>query len=102
MEQQIITAWAQVAATVVIGLGQLGMIGWGLRQLGQASNDRNRQLDIMESSQREQSRVQAEALRDQGQGLGQIGQALERQGEAMTKAFTQQGEVLAELLRRTA
>ena len=49
MEQQIITAWAQVAATVVIGLGQLGMIGWGLRQLGQASNDRNRQLDIMES-----------------------------------------------------
>ena len=98
MEQQIITAWAGVG----IGIGQLLLIGWGLRQMGQASNDRNRQLDIMESSQREQSRVQAEALREQGQVLGQIGQALERQGEAMTKAFTQQGEVLAELLRRSA
>ena len=98
MEQQIITAWAGVG----IGIGQLLLIGWGLRQMGKASNDRNRQLDIMESSQREQSRVQAEALRDQGQVLGQIGQALERQGEAMTKAFTQQGEVLAELLRRSA
>ena len=98
MEQQIITAWAGAG----IGIGQLLLIGWGLRQMGKASNDRNRQLDIMESSQREQSRVQAEALRDQGQVLGQIGQALERQGEAMTKAFTQQGEVLAELLRRSA
>ncbi len=28
--------------------------------------------------------------------------ALDRQGEAMTKALTQQGEVLAELLRRPA
>ena len=98
MEQQIITAWAGVG----IGIGQLLLIGWGLRQMGKASNDRNRQLDIMESSQREQSRVQAEALRDQGQVLGQIGQALERQSQAMTQAFTQQGEVLAELLRRSA
>ena len=84
MEQQIIATWAQVG----VGVGQLILIGWGLRQMGKASEERNRQLDIMEAAQREQSRTQAEAL-------GKI-------GEGMTKAFTQQGEVLAELLRRTA
>ena len=36
-----------------------------------------------------------------GKGLQQQGRALERQGAAMTQAFTQQGEVLAELLRRS-
>ncbi len=76
MEQQLIATWAQVA----VGVGQLVMIGWGLRQMGRASEERNRQLDIMEANQR-----------DQGQALRQIGQALDRQGE-----------VLAELLRRSA
>ena len=102
MEHQIITAWAQVVAMVTVGGVQCYLIARGLWHMGKASEDRNKQLDIMEAAQREQSRVQAEALRDQGQVLGQIGQALERQGEAMTKAFTQQGEVLAELLRRSA
>ena len=73
MEHEIITAWAGVG----IGVGQLLLIAWGLRQMGKASQERNRQLDIMEAAQR-------------------------RQGEAMTQAFTQQGEVLAELLRRSA
>ena len=83
MEHQIITAWAQVAATVVIGLGQLGMIGWGLRQMGKASEDRNRQmsidsedrkrqLDLMETGQREQSRIQAETLGQIGQGITEL------------------------------
>lgn len=76
MEQQLIATWARVA----VGVGQLVMIGWGLRQMGRASEERNRQLDIMEANQR-----------DQGQALRQIGQALDRQGE-----------VLAELLRRSA
>ena len=94
MEHQIITAWAQVAATVVIGLGQLGMIGWGLRQMGKASEDRNRQmsidsedrnrqLDIMAASQSEQaqafqeeSRVRREESRIQAETLGQIGQGI--------------------------
>ncbi len=87
MEHEIITVWAGVG----IGIGQLGLIGWGLWQMSQASKERNLQLD-----------QQGQALRDQGQVLGQIGQALERQSQAMTQAFTQQGEVLAELLRRTA
>ncbi len=69
MEHEIITAWAGVG----IGVGQLLLIAWGLRQIGKASQERNRQLDIMEAAQRRQ------------------GDALERQGE-----------VLAELLRRTA
>ena len=80
MEHEIITAWAGVG----IGVGQLLLIAWGLRQIGKASQERNRQLDAMEAAQREQSRTQAEAL-------GKIGQALDRQGE-----------VLAELLRRPA
>ena len=74
MEQQLIATWARVA----VGVGQLVMIAWGLRQLGRASEERNRQLDIMEANQRKQ-----------GQALRQVGQALERQGQA-----------LAELLRR--
>ena len=87
MDHQIIAIWAQVG----VGLGQLILIGWGLWQMNKASDARNRQLDIMEAGQREQA-----------EALGKIGQALDRQGEAMTKALTQQGEVLAELLRRTA
>ena len=59
MEHQIITAWAQVG----IGVGQLLLIGWGLSQMGKSSKDRNRQLDMMEAAQREQSQVLAELLR---------------------------------------
>ena len=73
MEDQLIATWAQVWVSGTIGFGQLLLIGWGLRQMGKASDTRNRQLDIMEAAQRRQ------------------GDALERQGE-----------VLAELLRRTA
>lgn len=75
MEQQLIAIWAQVA----VGVGQLGVIAWGLRQMGRASEERNRQLD------------------QQAETLGKIGQALDRQGAALER----QGEVLAELLRRT-
>ena len=46
---------------------------WGLWRVGKASEERNRQLE------------------QQGEALGKVGQALDRQGE-----------VLAELLRRTA
>ena len=83
MEQPLIATWAQVA----VGVGQLVMIGWGLRQMGRASEERNRQLDIMETNQR-----------DQGQALRQIGQALDRQGQALDR----QSQALAELLRRSA
>ena len=73
MEQQIIATWAQVIVTLGIGLGQIGLIAYGLRQMSKASEARNRQLDI------------------QAETLGKVGQALDRQGD-----------VLAELLRRTA
>ena len=63
--------WAEIAA-LGIGFGQLLVILGGLWMMNKASNVRNRQLDIMEANQREQ------------------GQALR-----------QQGEVLAELLRRS-
>ena len=74
--------WTDVAA-VTVGFLQVGLIAWGLRQMGKSSKERNRQLD------------------QQAETLGKIGQALDRQGAAMTQAFTQQGEVLAELLRRS-
>ena len=68
MEHQIITAWAGLG----IGVGQLIMIGWGLRQMGKVSEDRNRQmgkaseertlqLDIM----REESRGQLDIMREE-------------------------------------
>lgn len=80
MEYEAITTFAQVAqvfATLVVGGGQCFLIWWGLKQMGTASDQRNRQLDLMETAQREQSE--------------RLGTALERQGE-----------VLAELLRRSA
>ena len=79
MEQHIIAMWAQVGATLIVGVGQCGLIAWGLWRMGKASEERNRQLDIMEAANREQT-----------EALGKVGQALDRQGE-----------VLAELLRRT-
>ncbi len=97
MEQQLIAIWAQVA----VGVGQLVMIGWGLRQMGRASEERNRQLDIMEANQRDQGqalRQVGEALDRQGQALRQVGEALDRQGQALDR----QGQALAELLRRNA
>ncbi len=76
--------WTEIAA-VGIGVGQILVILGGLWLMNKASNIRNRQLDIMEARQQAQS------------------DALERQGEMMTQALQglqQQGEVLAELLRR--
>ncbi len=80
MEHQIIATWAQVG----VGIGQLIMIGWGLRQMGKASEDRNRQLDIMAASQSEQ----AQALREESR--------LRREESRV------QLEALAQLLRRPA
>ena len=90
MEHDILAMWiqaAQVVVTLGIGLGQIGMIGWGLRRMRLTAEERNQQLDIMASAQQDQGR----ALRDQGQALRDQGQALR-----------DQGQVLAELLRRTA
>ena len=58
--------WAEVAALIVsglVGFGQIGVIVWGLRQMNQASKDRNRQLDIMEARQQQQGEALAELLR---------------------------------------
>ena len=68
--------WAEVVGVIVsgvVGLGQIGLIAWGLRRMGIASEERNRQLDIMEASQR-----------------------------AMLQALDRQGRALEELLRRSA
>ena len=80
MEHEIVAMWVQTLSSVV----GLGCIVWGLFSMQAAGKRRDREIDEL------------------GKGLQQQGQALERQGAAMTQAFTQQGEVLAELLRRSA
>ena len=80
MEHEIVAMWVQTLSSVV----GLGCIVWGLFSMQAAGKRRDREIDEL------------------GRGLQQQGQALERQGAAMTQAFTQQGEVLAELLRRSA
>ena len=72
MEQQISAMWAQVWVTASVGLLQCALIAGGLWMMKLSGERRDRQLDLMEAAQREQ------------------GAALERQGE-----------VLAELLRRS-
>ena len=53
MEQELVGMWAQAG----VGVGQLALIAWGLRQMSQASADRNRPLDIMEARQEAQSQA---------------------------------------------
>ena len=66
MDYEIITVWTQVArvfATLVVGGAQCGLIWWGLKQMGQASDQRNRQLDQQDEALRQQGQVLAELLR---------------------------------------
>ena len=103
------TSWAEQAGVVIAGLqlvlsgGGLIAILVGLKRMGEAGVRRDREIDELGQGLRQQG----QALEQQGaamtQALTQQGQALERQGEMMTQALQglrQQGEVLAELLRR--
>ena len=107
------------AGALVLSVVGLWWIGWGLFQMGRASKVRNKEIDVMGEALGKigqaldrQGQAMTQALTQQGQALTQQGQALERQGQAldrqggvMTEAvqgLRQQGEVLAELLRRTA
>ena len=63
--------WTDVAA-VTVGFLQVGLIAWGLRQMGKSSKERNRQLDLMEAAQREQNRTQAETLGKIGEGITEL------------------------------
>lgn len=80
MEHEIVALWVQTGSSVV----GLGCIVWGLFSMKAAGHRRDREIDVMAESMRESTRV--------------VGQALDRQGAALER----QGEVLAELLRRTA
>ena len=104
------TSWAEQAWVVIAGLqlvlsgGGLVAILVGLKRMGEAGVRRDREIDELGKGLRQQGH----ALEQQGaamtQALTQQGQALERQGEMMTQALQglrQQGEVLAELLRRS-
>ena len=72
MEQEPVGMWARAG----VGVSQLTLIAWGLRQMSQASADRNRQLDILD--------------------------IMEAHQEAQSQALERQGRALEELLRRNA
>ena len=79
MDHEIVAMWVQTLSSVV----GLGCIVWGLFQMREAGQRRDREID-------------------------ELGKGLQQQGAAMTQAFTQQGAalerqgaVLAELLRRS-
>ena len=91
MEHEILAMWVQTLSSAV----GLGCIVWGLFSMKAAGHRRDREIDEL-----------AAAFRKQGDAMTQ---AFTQQGNAMTQAFTQQGQalerqgqVLAELLRRTA
>ena len=72
--------WGQLvrgAVGLVFSSVGLGCIVWGLFSMQAAGQRRDREID-------------------------ELAAAFRKKGEAMTQAFTQQGQVLAELLRRTA
>ena len=73
------TSWVEIAQLAVSGGGLVAILV-GLKRMGEAGQRRDREIDEM-----------AGAFREQAETLGKVGQALDRQGE-----------VLAELLRRTA
>ena len=68
-------SWVEIAQLAVSG-GGLFAILVGLKRMGEAGHRRDREID-------------------------ELAAAFRKQGEAMTQAFTQQGEVFAELLRRS-
>ena len=70
------TRWVEIAQLAVSGGGLVAILV-GLKRMGEAGGRRDREIDELAENMRESTRV--------------VGQALERQGE-----------VLAELLRRTA
>ena len=105
-------AGAHVAATVVIGLGQIAVVAWGIRAMQRAGDHRaaeqdqrhaeamqaldlqRRALETLIAGQREQG----EALREQGAALREEGAALREQGAALRE----QGAALSALVARTA
>ena len=102
MEHEMIAMWVQTLSSVV----GLGCIVWGLFSMKAAGARRDREIDALVESMRENTRTVGLGLERQGEAMTQAftqqGLALERQGEAMREAFTQQGEALRALIERTA
>ena len=91
MEHHIIAAYAQVAATVFIGLGQLLVIGWFLWQMQKYGKERDRVLD-----------QQDEVLGELMAGLREQTRALSEESQTRRAESRAQSQALAELLRRPA
>ena len=84
------TRWVEIAQLAVSGGGLIAILV-GLKRVGEAGARRDREIDVLAETMRENTRMVGQALERQGQALDRQGQALERQGQ-----------VLAELLRRSA
>ena len=83
---QNINTIVTAAVSAVIGLGQIGLIGYGLRRMRIASEQRDRQLD-----------QQGEVLARQSEIMVQHSEVLAQQSEVLG----QHSEALAAVLRRT-
>ncbi len=66
MEHEISAMWAQVWVTAGVGLLQCALIAGGLWTMKLSGEQRDRQLDLMETAQREQAERQGAALERQG------------------------------------
>ncbi len=90
MEQQIIATWAQV------GISAVGLSGifWGLFQMQKAGRRREREIDMMSQSVKQQG----EAFERQGLVLGQMlerqSQTLERQSQMLGQILERQSQIL--------
>ncbi len=91
------TNWVEVVQLGISGTGLAALL-IGLARMKESGQRRDREIDELAGAFRKQGEAMTQAFTQQGQ-------ALERQGEMMTQALQglrQQGEVLAELLRRPA
>ena len=93
---------ATLTANVAIGLGQIGIVWYGIRAMTRATERRAAEArDEARRASRAADRRHAEAmqaLREQGEALREQGEALREQGEALRASTA----ALVALLERTA
>ena len=100
---------ATLTANVAIGLGQIGIVWYGIRAMTSATERRaaeardearraSRAADQRHAEAMQALREQGKALREQGEALREQGEALREQGEALRASTA----ALVTLLERTA
>ena len=98
-EAALRATWAQVAATLAIGLGQIAIVAIGIRAMQRAGERRAKEQDQRHAeAMRDQDRRHAEAMRNEDQ---RHAEAMQRHAEAMQRLDIQ-ARALETLIARTA